>query len=47
MCNRVTYVVGKDGRIEYVEASNTAIDPSGADEACSRIAHREAAQQKK
>jgi peroxiredoxin len=42
MCNRTTYVVGKDGKIEYVEIGNTAIDPTATDEACSRLAHRNA-----
>lgn len=31
---RATFVVGKDGKIEHVEVGNTAIDPSGAYQAC-------------
>jgi len=46
MCNRVTYVVDKEGKIAYVEVGNTAIDPTATDEACSRLAHRAATQQK-
>jgi len=42
MCNRVTYVVDLDGKIAFVEVGNTAIDPTAADEACSRLAHRAA-----
>ena len=47
MCNRVTYVVDKEGKIAYVEVGNTAIDPTATDEACSRLAHRAATQPKK
>jgi mycoredoxin-dependent peroxiredoxin len=39
MANRVTYVVDKDGKIAFVEVGNTAIDPTAADNACSRLAH--------
>ena len=38
--NRATFVVNKEGRIEYIEEGNTAIDPTGAETACSRMAHR-------
>ncbi len=42
MDNRVTYVIGMDGKIAFVEVGNTAIDPTAADEACKRcrLAHR-------
>jgi peroxiredoxin len=40
MANRATFVVDMDGKIAYVEIGNTAIDPTKADEACSRLAHR-------
>jgi peroxiredoxin len=40
MCNRTSFVVGKDGKIEFVDIGNTAIDPTATDEACSRLAHR-------
>ena len=42
MANRVTYVVDKDGKIAFVEVGNTAIDPTAADTACSRLAHKAA-----
>jgi peroxiredoxin Q/BCP len=42
MANRATYVVDMEGKIAYVEIGNTAIDPTAADEACSRLAHRAA-----
>jgi peroxiredoxin len=42
MCNRTTFVIGKDGKIEFVDIGNTAIDPTAVDEACSRLAHRAA-----
>jgi peroxiredoxin len=42
MANRVTYVVDMEGKIAFVEVGNTAIDPTAADEACSRLAHRAA-----
>ena len=40
MSNRVTYVVDQAGKIDYVEVGTTAIDPTGADTACSRLAHK-------
>jgi peroxiredoxin len=46
MANRVTYVVDKEGRIAFVEVGNTAIDPTAADTACSRLAHHAATQTK-
>jgi peroxiredoxin len=42
VANRATFVVGKDGKIEYIEEGNSAIDPTGATEACSRSAHKAA-----
>ena len=44
MANRTTFVIDKDGKIDYVEQGNTAIDPTGADTACSRLAHKKASQ---
>jgi peroxiredoxin len=32
---RATFVIDKEGRITHVEQGNTAIDPSGALQACS------------
>jgi peroxiredoxin len=46
MANRVTYVVDKDGKIAFVEVGNTALDPTAADTACSRLAHKAATQGK-
>jgi peroxiredoxin len=40
MANRSTFVVDKEGKIVYIEEGNTAIDPTGADTACSRAAHK-------
>jgi peroxiredoxin len=40
MANRSTFVVDKEGKIIYIEQGNTAIDPTGADTACSRAAHK-------
>jgi hypothetical protein len=31
-----------EGKITYIEEGSSAIDPTGATEACSRAAHREA-----
>ncbi len=42
MANRATFIVDKDGKIASIEEGNSAIDPSGADTACSRLAHRTA-----
>lgn len=41
MANRATFVVDRDGKIQHIEEGNSAIDPTGADTACSRLAHRE------
>jgi peroxiredoxin len=38
--NRVTFAVDMEGKIAYIEEGNAAIDISGADEACSRLAHK-------
>ena len=40
MANRATFVVDKEGKINYIEEGNTAIDPTGAATACSRSAHK-------
>ena len=40
MANRTTFVVDMDGKIAYIEEGNSAIDVSGADTACSRLAHK-------
>jgi peroxiredoxin len=40
MANRATFVVDKDGKIVHIEEGSSAIDPTGADTACSRLAHK-------
>jgi peroxiredoxin Q/BCP len=40
--NRATFVIDKDGKIASIEEGSSAIDPSGAETACSRLAHRAA-----
>ena len=40
MANRATFVVDMEGKIAYIEEGNTAIDVTGADTACSRLAHK-------
>ena len=39
MANRATFVVDNDGKIVHIEEGVTAVDPSGAETACSRLAH--------
>jgi peroxiredoxin len=41
MANRATFVVDKEGKITYIQEGNSAIDPTGADTACSRLAHKD------
>jgi peroxiredoxin len=43
--NRATFVIDKDGKIANIQEGRDAIDTSGADEACSRLAHKKAAGQ--
>jgi peroxiredoxin len=40
VANRATFVVDKEGKISYIEEGSSAIDPTGASEACSRSAHK-------
>jgi len=40
VANRSTFIVDKEGKIAYIEEGNTAIDPTGAADACSRAAHK-------
>ena len=35
--NRATFVIDKEGKIQHIEEGKTAIDPSGAEQACSRL----------
>ena len=39
MANRTTFVIDKDGKIVHIEEGSGAIDPSGAEMACSKLAH--------
>jgi peroxiredoxin len=39
--NRATFVVDRDGKIVHIEEGNSALDPTGAETACSRLSHRE------
>ena len=41
VANRATFVIDKEGKITYIEEGNTAIDISGAEGACSRLAHKQ------
>ena len=40
IANRSTFVVDVDGTIASIEEGNTAIDPMGAETACSRLKHK-------
>lgn len=40
MANRTTFVIDMDGKIAYIEEGGSAIDVTGADTACSRLAHK-------
>jgi len=40
VANRATFVIDKEGKIVHIEEGNGAIDPSGAETACSRLAHK-------
>lgn len=37
LARRTTFVIDGTGRIQHIEEGSTAIDPSGAMEACSRV----------
>src|SRR5689334_15966585 len=40
VANRSTFVIDKEGKITYIEEGSSAIDPTGATDACSRAAHK-------
>lgn len=40
MAYRVTFVIDKDGKIDYIEKDK--LDPDGSSAACSRLAHKKA-----
>lgn len=37
MANRSTFVIDTAGKIQYIEEGKTAVDPAGAETACSRL----------
>jgi alkyl hydroperoxide reductase subunit AhpC len=37
VANRATFVVDIDGLIQHIEEGSAAIDPTGAEAACSRL----------
>ena len=39
MANRTTFVIDRDGDIQYIEQGSSAINPEGAATACSRMKH--------
>jgi peroxiredoxin len=40
LANRATFIVDKEGKIQYIEEGKTAVDSSGAEQACSRLHHK-------
>lgn len=40
IANRVTFVVGEDGKIVDIQEGQAALDPTGAETACSRLKHK-------
>lgn len=40
VANRVTFVVDTEGKIVSIEEGSAALDPTGAETACSRVAHK-------
>lgn len=43
IANRVTFVIDKDGKIDFIEQGGDAMKMLGAPDACSRLAHKKAA----
>ena len=42
VANRVTFVIDKDGKIDFIESGGDALKILGAGDACSRLAHKKA-----
>jgi peroxiredoxin len=42
IANRVTFVIDKEGKIDFIEQGGDAIKIMGAGDACSRLAHKKA-----
>ena len=40
IANRATFVVDPEGKIQHIEEGSAAIDPTGAETACSRLKHK-------
>lgn len=40
IANRVTFVIDKDGKIAHIDENQDALDPTKAQTACSRLAHK-------
>jgi peroxiredoxin len=40
LANRTTFVIDQDGKIVSIEEGSSAIDPTGAVTACSRLKHQ-------
>ena len=40
IANRTTFVIDKDGKIDHIDENRDALDPTKAQTACSRLAHR-------
>ena len=40
LANRTTFVIDKEGKIAEIIEGNSAIDPTGAVTACSRLSHK-------
>jgi peroxiredoxin len=40
VANRATFVIDKEGKIQHIEEGSAAIDPTGAETACSRLQHK-------
>ncbi len=38
--NRTTFVIRKDGIIRHIDKDKAALDPSGAQQACSLLEHK-------
>ena len=42
IANRVTFVIDKEGKIDFIEQGGDAMKIMGAGDACSRLAHKKA-----
>ena len=40
IANRTTFVIDKDGKIDHIDENREALDPTKAQDACSRLSHR-------